>query len=97
MNESGSEQPKVAAFVGIDWADQKHDVVLRSVGAPAKPEHQVIKSEINALTDWIAQMHERFGAKGKVLVCLERIRLSNCTVIPSPDSTVRSWRPKRWA
>ena len=74
MNESGSEQPKVAAFVGIDWADQKHDVVLRSVGDPAKPEHQVVKSEINALTDWIAQMHERFGAKGKVLVCLEQSR-----------------------
>jgi hypothetical protein len=77
MNESISEQPlspKVAAYVGIDWADQKHDVVLRSAGDPAKPEHQVIKSEINALNDWIAQMHERFGAKGKVLVCLEQSR-----------------------
>jgi hypothetical protein len=77
MNESVSEQqlsPKAAAFVGVDWADQKHDVVLRSAGDPAKPEHQVIKSEINALNDWIAQMHERFGAKGKVLVCLEQSR-----------------------
>src|SRR5277367_2696768 len=77
MNESASEQPlspEVAAFVGIDWADQKHDVVLRSAGDPAKSEHQVIKSEINALNDWIAQMHERFGAKGKVLVCLEQSR-----------------------
>ena len=73
MNESVSEQPlspQVAAYVGIDWADQKHDVVLRSVGDPAKSEHQIIKSEINALADWIAQKHERFGAKGKVLVCL---------------------------
>jgi transposase len=77
MNESVPEQPiatQVAAYVGIDWADQKHDVVLRSVGDPAKPEHQVIKNEINALNDWIAQMHERFGAKGKVLVCLEQSR-----------------------
>jgi transposase len=78
MNESGSEQPlspKVAAYVGIDWSDLKHDVVLRSAGNPsAKPEHQVIKSEINSLADWIAQMHERFGAKGKVLVCLEQSR-----------------------
>ena len=77
MNESVSEQPlspKVVAFVGIDWADQKHDVVLRSADDPAKPEHQVIKSEINALNDWIAQMQERFGAKGKVLVCLEHSR-----------------------
>jgi hypothetical protein len=45
MNESVPEQPlaQVAACVGIDWADQKHDVVLRSVGDPAKAEHQVIK------------------------------------------------------
>ena len=77
MNESVSEQPvnpKVAAFVGIDWADLKHDVVLRSVGDPTKSEHQIIKSEINALADWIAQMYERFEAKGKVLVCLEQSR-----------------------
>ena len=77
MNESVSEQPlspKVAAFVGIDWADQKHDVVLRSADDPAKSEHQIIKSEINALNDWIAQMQERFEAKGKVLVCLEQSR-----------------------
>ena len=64
----------MAAYVGIDWADLKHDVVLRSAGGPAKSEHQVIKSEVNALDDWIAQMHERFGAKGKVLVCLEQSR-----------------------
>src|SRR6202795_3353515 len=78
MNESVADQPigtpQLAAYVGIDWADQKHDVVLRSVGDPTKSEHQVIKSEINALDDWIAQMHERFGAKGQVLVCLEQSR-----------------------
>jgi transposase len=77
MNESVSEQPisqVIAAYVGIDWADQKHDVVLRSAGAPAKAEHQIIKSEVHALNNWIAQMHERFGAKGKVLVCLEQNR-----------------------
>jgi transposase len=78
MNESVPPSkplsPTVAAYVGIDWADEKHDVVLRSVGDPAKPEHQVIKNEINVLNDWIAQMHERFGAKGRVLVCLEQSR-----------------------
>ena len=78
MNESVADQPigtpQLAAYVGIDWADQKHDVVLRSAGDPAKPEHQVIKNEISALADWIAQMHKRFEAKGKVLVCLEQSR-----------------------
>ena len=75
MNESVSEQPlslKVAAYVGIDWADEKHDVVLRSVGDPTKSEHQIIKSEINALSDWIAQMQERFGPKVKCLSALNK-------------------------
>jgi hypothetical protein len=49
-------------------------VVLRCFADPAKAEHQVVKSEINALNDWIVQMHERFGGKGKVLVCLEQSR-----------------------
>src|SRR6202162_3686759 len=52
MNESVSEQPlspKVAAFVGIDWADQKHDVVLRSAGDPAETERPVVRSEIYGL------------------------------------------------
>ena len=46
MNESVSEQPlspKVAAFVGIDWADLKHDVVLRSVGDPTKSDIKSLK------------------------------------------------------
>jgi transposase len=79
MNESIPEQSRsssqiVSAYVGIDWADRKHDVVLRSADGPAKAEHQVIQSELSALNDWIVQMHERFGAKGKVLVCLEQSR-----------------------
>jgi transposase len=63
-----------AAFVGIDWADQKHDVVLRSAAEPAKVEHQVLAHEVNALLDWINHLQQRFGSKGKVLVCLEQSR-----------------------
>jgi hypothetical protein len=54
----------VAAYVGIDCADQKHDVVLRLVGDPAKAEHQVVESEVNALNDWIAQI-KNSGALGR--------------------------------
>ena len=64
----------MAAYVGIDWADQKHDVVLRSAAEPDKAEHQVIEIKPEALKEWIAQMQQRFGGKGKVLVCLEQSR-----------------------
>jgi transposase len=77
MNTSTPEPPPseaVAAFVGIDWADQKHDVILRSAAAPEKVEHQVLLNEGNAVVDWITQLQERFGAKGKVLVGLEQSR-----------------------
>jgi hypothetical protein len=76
MNASIPEPPPsgVAAFVGIDWADQKHDVVLRSAAEPAKVEHQLLLNEGNGVLDWINQLQQRFGAKGKVLVCLEQSR-----------------------
>jgi transposase len=64
----------VAAYVGIDWADQKHDVTLRAAAEPAKVEHQRIAHELNALTDWVGELHQRFAGKGKVLVCLEQSR-----------------------
>ena len=72
MNPSTPEPPPLAAaaFVGIDWADQKHDVVLRSAAEPTKVEHQVLAHEVNALLDWINHLQQRFGSKGKVLVCL---------------------------
>lgn len=64
----------VAAYVGIDWADQKHDVTLRSAAEPAKVEHQRIAHELNALTEWVGELHQRFAGKGKVLICLEQSR-----------------------
>ena len=64
----------VAAFVGIDWADQKHDVTLRSAAEPAKVQHQRIAHELNALMNWVGELHQRFAAKGKVLICLEQSR-----------------------
>jgi hypothetical protein len=50
MQESTSAAPAegVAAYVGIDWADQKHDVILRSAAEPAKVEHSRIAQEPDA-------------------------------------------------
>jgi transposase len=76
MQESTSGVPaqEVAAYVGIDWADQKHDVVLRSASEPAKVEYSRIAHEPDALMDWLAQLQRRFAGKGKILICLEQSR-----------------------
>jgi transposase len=64
----------VAAYVGIDWADQKHHVVLRSEAEPTEVQHQVINQTPEALLDWVGEMQQRFASKGKILVCLEQSR-----------------------
>jgi hypothetical protein len=63
MNESiaAAALEGVAAYIGIDWADQKHDVVLRSASEPHKVEHRVIEHKVEALQEWIGQLQQRFG------------------------------------
>ena len=76
MQESTSSAPAegVAAYIGIDWADQKHDVVLRSASEPTKVEHSRIVHEPDALMEWLGELQQRFAGKGKVLVALEQSR-----------------------
>ena len=76
MQESSSAAPaqEVAAYIGMDWADQKHDVILRSAAEPAKVEHSQIAHEPGALMDWLGALQQRFGAKGKILISLEQSR-----------------------
>jgi hypothetical protein len=64
----------VAAYIGIDWADQKHVIALRSAAERNKIEHQVIDQKPEALMEWIGQLEQRFGGQGKILVSLEQSR-----------------------
>src|SRR6202140_2973148 len=71
---SASEQNPIRAFVGIDWADQKHDIALRAASQEAKLERRSIESQPEALSDWVLELRERFGSEGKILICLEQSR-----------------------
>ena len=61
-----------AAFVGLDWADDKHAVVLLAAGSQIK-EHATLAHTPEGLSDWVAQLHQRF-AGGKIAVILEQSR-----------------------
>lgn len=58
-----------AAFIGIDWADRKHDVCMQVPGAPG-PEASVLEHRPIAIDAWARQLRERFGGR-PVAVCLE--------------------------
>lgn len=63
---------ELAAFVGIDWADQKHAVCLRAADA-SRCEHSTLEHTPEALTEWAAQLRARFGGR-PVGICLEQTR-----------------------
>ena len=56
------------AFVGIDWADTKHDICIQPSGVKER-EFQRIAHQPNDIEQWAHSMHERFG--GKIAVALE--------------------------
>ena len=67
MNDSIDD--RFAAFVGIDWADAKHDVCLLSADADVA-ESAVITHSPEAIEAWALDLQRRF--KGQpVAVCLE--------------------------
>lgn len=65
-------EPVFAAFVAIDWADERHAVALRVAGQ-TKTEHTTLEQTPEALAEWTAGLRERFGG-GKVAIILEQKR-----------------------
>ncbi len=63
------EASKFAAFVGIDWADRKHDVCLQIPGH-ATPEASVLEHRPTAIDPWARHLRERFGGR-PIAVCVE--------------------------
>src|SRR5687767_9061865 len=67
-----SSDQSYAAFVGIDWADQKHDVCLKAAGSE-EYEHSLMMHRPEAVERWARGLQERFAGK-PIAVCLERAR-----------------------
>jgi transposase len=63
----GSDQA-FTVFVGIDWADAKHDVCMQAAGS-SRREFSCIAHEPAQIESWACSVHERFG--GPVAVALE--------------------------
>jgi transposase len=64
-----SSLSEFAAFVGIDWADRKHDLCLLPAGA-AKRESSVLPHRPEAIVQWAEQLRTRFAGR-PIAVCLE--------------------------
>ena len=60
--------PAFAAYIGIDWADQKHDVCLKAAGGDER-EFSVLAHRPEAIEHWARSLQRRFH--GPIAVCLE--------------------------
>ena len=65
-------EPEWAAFLAIDWADQKHTWSLRIPGTQ-KREHGEIEHSPEAIHAWIGQLTTRFVGR-PIAVCVEQSR-----------------------
>ena len=58
-----------AAFIGIDWADAKHDLCMQIAQGEAR-EFSVLPHRADAIEAWAASLRQRFGGR-PVALCLE--------------------------
>ena len=56
------------AFIGIDWADRKHDICLQGAHSDRR-EFSRIEHKVDAIDQWATSMRQRFG--GPIAVALE--------------------------
>ena len=73
MNETDSgAEPRFAALVGIDWADQKHAWSLQPADSEKRQRGEV-DHRPEAVESWVAMLTERFGGQ-PIAVALEQSR-----------------------
>ncbi len=59
------------AYVGIDWADKKHDVCIQQANSGQR-EFVVIPHKVDRIDEWAKSLHKRFGSPIAVAVELSK-------------------------
>ena len=79
MNPTPKEQANcpapttISVFVGIDWADAKHDICLL-LPDEEDGRHVQIENTPEALHDWVLKLIAEFGTRGNIYVATEKAR-----------------------
>ena len=62
-------EAEFAAFIGLDWADAKHDLCMQITGSEER-ECSVLPHRAEAIEAWAASLRQRFAGRS-VALCLE--------------------------
>lgn len=86
------------AFIGLDWANDKHDVCVQD-GSTGTREFAVIKHNIKEIESWAKGLYQRFGgqiaiavelSKGPIIYALQHF--SFFTIVPINPTTLAKYR-----
>jgi transposase len=66
------QEPQFAAFVGLDWADQKHAWCLQAAGATQRESGEVEHTP-ETVEAWVGQLCRRFGNR-PIAVAVEQVK-----------------------
>ena len=58
-----------AAFVGLDWANAKHDICLQTADADSREFH-ILQHKPEAIDEWVRTLRQRFQGK-PIAIALE--------------------------
>jgi transposase len=93
------KESEIAAWGGLDWADQEHVICLQESDSP-RVETQTLEHKPEVLHRWASQLQERFGG-GKVVLALEQsrgaviyalMRYDFILLCPIPPTTLAAYR-----
>jgi transposase len=70
--ETVQPELKFVAYVGIDWADQKHVWCLQEVGSTQR-EYGELEHKAETVEAWVGQLCRRFG-QGPIAVAVEQVK-----------------------
>lgn len=65
-NETG-----FTAYVGIDWADKKHDICIQKANSIER-EYSVLPHDVGLINEWAQSLYLRFGAPIAIAVELQK-------------------------
>ena len=65
------EDGHFTAYVGLDWADTKHDVCIQGADSSER-EFDCIPHRVDKIEEWVLALHSRFG--GPIAIMLELTR-----------------------
>ena len=87
-----------SAFIGIDWADTKHDVCVQAAGDERR-EFSCMPHNVEAIDNWAQSLYRRFGgpmavalelSKGPLVYALQKYDFF--VIFPVNPSTLASYR-----